>query len=100
MILIGDYAFVHAGVKPDRPLARQTTKALRWIREEFLEYDRRLEKTIVYGHTISENVEFGPSRIGLDTGAYMSGKLTAIGLEGNARWFLDTAANEDEREAA
>ena len=90
-IVIGDYAFVHAGVSPHIPLAQQQLKALRWIRDDFLNFDGPLEKTIVYGHTITDDVDFGPYRIGLDTGAYKSGKLTAMGLEGSGRWFLDTA---------
>jgi serine/threonine protein phosphatase 1 len=93
-IVIGDYAFVHAGISPYVPLENQQLKALRWIRDDFLNFDGELEKTIVYGHTITENVDFGTSRIGLDTGAYKTGKLTAMGLEGGSRWFLDTAADE------
>ncbi len=93
-IVIGDYAFVHAGISPHVSLENQQLKALRWIREEFLNHNGEFEKTIVYGHTITENVDFGTSRIGLDTGAYKSGKLTAMGLEGDARWFLDTALVE------
>ena len=93
-IVIGDYAFVHAGISPYVPLENQQLKALRWIREDFLAYEGELEKTIVYGHTITDNVDFGTSRIGLDTGAYKSGKLTAMGLEGSARWFMDTAPIE------
>lgn len=93
-IIIGDYAFVHAGISPHVALENQQLKALRWIREEFLNHDGEFEKTIVYGHTITKNVDFGTSRIGLDTGAYKSGKLTAMGLEGSARWFMDTAPVE------
>lgn len=91
-IVIGDYAFVHAGIKPGVPLAEQEPKHLRWIREGFVEDDSVHEKIIIYGHTISEQVVEGPSRIGIDTGAYMSDCLTAIGLEGSERWYLDTAA--------
>lgn len=92
LITIGDYAFVHAGVRPGEPLARQRPSDLRWIREEFLEHRGALEKVIVHGHTIREDVEFREHRIGLDTGAYDSGKLTAMGFEGGERWILSTAA--------
>jgi serine/threonine protein phosphatase 1 len=91
-IVIGDYAFVHAGIKPGVPLAEQEPKHLRWIRDGFVDDDSVHEKIIVYGHTISEQVVEGPSRIGIDTGAYMSNCLTAIGLEGSERWYLNTAA--------
>jgi serine/threonine protein phosphatase 1 len=92
MIVIGDYAFVHAGINPDRPLAQQKKSDLRWIREQFVGHRGDLEKVIIYGHTIYEDVDERGSRIGIDTGAYASGKLTAIGLEGGDRWYLDTKA--------
>lgn len=92
MILMGDYAFVHAGIRPSEPLERQRAKDLRWIREEFIEHSKPLEKLIVHGHTIAADVEVTPHRIGLDTGAYASGKLTAMGFEGEQRWVIDTAS--------
>jgi serine/threonine protein phosphatase 1 len=90
MIILGDYAFVHAGIRPGRPLSEQKKSDLRWIREEFVGQRGDLEKVIVYGHTIYENVDERGSRIGIDTGAYASGVLTAIGLEGGERWYLQT----------
>ncbi|RYD48976.1 MAG: serine/threonine protein phosphatase [Sphingomonadales bacterium] len=90
LIVIGDYAFVHAGVRPGTPLVRQRTSDLRWIRNEFLEHDGPHEKHIVHGHTIAPKVEVEGYRIGLDTGAYMSGTLTAMGFEGDQRWILQT----------
>ena len=91
VIIIGDYAFVHAGIRPGVALSEQETADLRWIRGDFLASERDHGKVIVHGHTISERVEQKPNRIGLDTGAYASGRLSAIGLEGNFRWTLDTA---------
>jgi serine/threonine protein phosphatase 1 len=91
MVQIGDYVFVHAGVRPGVPLDRQELSDLRWIREEFLEGQHDHGLTIVYGHTISDSVDETRGRIGIDTGAYMTGCLTALGLEGGDRWFLDTA---------
>lgn len=91
LIEIGDFAFVHAGVRPGKALAEQDASDLRWIRREFLDYTRGFEKIIVHGHTITDTVELRPNRIGLDTGAYASGKLTAMGFEGEQRWVLDTA---------
>jgi serine/threonine protein phosphatase 1 len=90
MIVIGDYAFVHAGIHPDRPLAEQKKSDLRWIREQFVGHRGDLEKVIVYGHTIYDAIDERGSRIGIDTGAYASGVLTAIGLEGGERWYLQT----------
>jgi serine/threonine protein phosphatase 1 len=89
-IIIGDYAFVHAGIRPGIPLSDQRRSDMRWIREEFTEHRGDLEKVIIFGHTIYNEVEERGSRIGIDTGAYDSGKLTAIGLEGGERWYLQT----------
>lgn len=89
-IIIGDYAFVHAGVRPGVPLAEQKRSDMRWIREEFLDHEGDFEKVIVFGHSIARDVDEGASRIGIDTGAYASDKLTAVGLEGGERWYLQT----------
>ena len=90
MIEIGDYLFVHAGVRPDVPLGEQRPSDLRWIRETFLDHGRPLDKMVVHGHTIADTVETGPHRIGIDTGAYATGRLTALCLEGTAREVLQT----------
>lgn len=91
MIIVGDYAFVHAGVRPETALAEQKISDLRWIRGDFLSHRKPLEKIIVHGHSITDDVEETAHRIGLDTGAYASGKLTAMGFEGSERWIIDTA---------
>jgi serine/threonine protein phosphatase 1 len=89
-IIFGDYVFVHAGIRPGVPLSDQKPSDMRWIREGFIDQRGDLEKVVVYGHTIYEDVEERGSRIGIDTGAYDSGKLTALALEGGERWFLQT----------
>lgn len=89
-IVIGDYAFVHAGIRPGVPLAEQKPSDLRWIREDFVEQRGDLEKVVVYGHTIYDDIEERGSRIGIDTGAYASDKLTALALECGERWYLQT----------
>jgi len=96
----GKYLFVHAGIRPGVPLARQAVPDLRWIREAFLEDDSDHGRIVVHGHTISEEVDERPNRIGLDTGAYWTGVLTAVGLEENERWFLQTAGLPQEEPAA
>lgn len=88
METVGDYIFVHAGVRPDRPLDQQRPADLRWIRESFLAHGARLDKVVVHGHTIADEVEFKPHRIGVDTGAFTSGRLSALGLEGEKTWAL------------
>ncbi|HEX8485613.1 metallophosphoesterase family protein [Sphingomonas sp.] len=91
MEVIGDYAFVHAGIRPGVPLDQQRGSDLRWIRETFLDHRDVLEKMVVHGHSISDAVAFMPHRIGIDTGAYLTGRLTALGLQGSETWHLDTA---------
>lgn len=88
-IRIGDYLFVHAGVRPGVALTAQQTGDLRWIREDFLRHDESFGPIVVHGHTISQAPEFRHNRIGIDTGAYRSGQLTALGLEGARRWILN-----------
>lgn len=90
MFVVGDYAFVHAGIRPGMPLAEQRPGDLRWIREPFLESPETHECVVIHGHTISEAVEFRANRIGIDTGAHQSGKLTCLGLEGDQRWTIST----------
>lgn len=63
---------------------------LRWIRREFLDHEGAHPKMVVHGHSITDDVDLHPNRIGIDTGAYYSGRLTAIGLQGTERWFLQT----------
>ena len=86
----GDYLFVHAGIRPGVELEQQSQNDLRWIREPFLLDDRDHGVVVVHGHTISEEVELLPNRIGIDTGAYRSGILTALGIEGAEQWLIDT----------
>ena len=87
-VRFGDYCLVHAGVRPGVSLEAQTGRDLRWIRQEFLGSDTPHEAYIVHGHTISESVAFRPNRVGIDTGAYQSGILTALRIEGAEREVL------------
>ncbi len=89
-IVIGDYLFVHAGIRPGIPVQGQQIGDLRWIRDEFLSDRSDHGHVVVHGHTISEVPEDAGNRIGIDTGAYASGRLTALGLEGDSRWFLQS----------
>jgi serine/threonine protein phosphatase 1 len=85
MIRAGDYVFVHAGIDPARPLSEQKRSDLLWIRERFLSHEGPLEKVVVHGHTIFDKVMDCGNRIGIDTGAFRSGVLTALVLEGDQR---------------
>lgn len=94
MIAIGDYLFVHAGIQPGVPFEEQERKSLRWIREPFLSHAEPHGAVVVHGHTITEAPVDKGNRIGIDTGAYNSGRLTALVLEGETRRYLE-AIDED-----
>ena len=86
----GDYLFVHAGVRPGVPLAEQRDVDLLWIRDEFLKSEETFGKIVVHGHSIRPEPELKDNRIGIDTGAYATGHLTALVLEAGRRRFIAT----------
>lgn len=99
--ICGDYIFVHAGLAPGVPLAQQDEEDCLWIRGAFLTADYRFEKVVVHGHSWStEAPVVTRNRIGIDTGAYATGVLTAVRLDGPHIAFLqsrrrDAALPED-----
>lgn len=89
---IGDYLFVHAGVRPAVPLERQDPADLMWIRDDFLRSRVPLPgRVVVHGHTICDLPQNREHRINIDTGAFASGRLTCLVLRGTERRFLSTA---------
>ncbi|MGL4314845.1 MAG: metallophosphoesterase [Sphingomonas sp.] len=80
-IELGDYLFVHAGIRPGVPLSRQRRADLLEIREPFLSSELRLPRRVVHGHTVTADPVILPSRISIDTGAYATGRLTAAMIE-------------------
>jgi len=86
----GDYLFVHAGIRPGVEFDQQRQADLRWIREPFLFDETDHGFVVVHGHTIRPEVEIRKNRIGIDTGAYRSGVLSALAVEGSDRWLIDT----------
>ena len=86
----GDYFFCHAGVRPGVPLQNQSPGDLLTIREPFLSAEQSFGKVIVHGHTPDEAPCVRPNRIGIDTGAYATGRLTALVLEGCERAWIST----------
>jgi serine/threonine protein phosphatase 1 len=84
----GDFFFVHAGVRPGIPLTEQSEEDLLWIREDFLHYEHSFGKVIVHGHTPVSEPEIRANRISIDTGAYATGRLTCLVLEGDDVSFI------------
>lgn len=82
-VAVGDYLFVHAGVRPGVPLEEQSERDLLWIRSEFLQAPGPFGKVVVHGHTPMEEPQIMPHRLGIDTGAYATGVLTAVRLNGS-----------------
>ncbi|WP_426032182.1 metallophosphoesterase family protein [Caulobacter sp. DWP3-1-3b2] len=85
-----DYLFVHAGVRPGTPLKDQDPVDLLWIRQPFLKARWPADRVVVHGHTVLAAPELKPWRIGVDTGAYLTGVLTAVRLHGYERSLLQT----------
>ena len=80
----GDFLFVHAGIRPGVPIRKQREEDLLWIREEFLCCKRRFEKFVVHGHTPVHATDIRSNRINIDTGAFATGRLTCIVIEGTS----------------
>lgn len=91
----GDYLFVHAGIRPGVDLDDQDLTDLRWIREPFLSETREHGFVVVHGHTIVPEVEERGNRIGIDTGAYQTGILTALVVEEDRRRYIAADAAEN-----
>jgi serine/threonine protein phosphatase 1 len=92
MVGIGDYAFVHAGVRPEIPLADQREQDLLWIRKGFVDVETKHERIIVHGHTWADSQPIlQPHRIGIDTGVYETGVLTAVRIEDDVVEIIATA---------
>lgn len=89
-VSFGDYLFVHAGVRPGVPLGAQSEADLIWIRAPFLDHAGPFDKIVVHGHTPQKDPVTRPNRIGIDTGAVFTGRLTALRLQDGSREFLQT----------
>ena len=87
----GDFFFAHAGVKPNVELSRQKENDLLWIRGEFLTSTDDFGKIIVHGHTPTHEIEVAPNRINIDTGAFATGRLSCLVLEGEELSVIDTS---------
>jgi serine/threonine protein phosphatase 1 len=86
-----DYLFVHAGVRWGVPIEKQVEQDLLWIRKDFLEVDEAMDYVIVHGHTPAERPFLGDGRIGIDTGAYATGVLTAVRLWNESQKLIQSS---------
>ena len=91
----GDYFFAHAGVKPHIPLSRQKESDLLWIRQEFLSSRDDFGKIVIHGHTPARDIEVGPNRINIDTGAFATGRLTCLVIDESSLSVIDTGGHAD-----
>ncbi len=87
-LTVGKLVFVHAGLRPGIPLLQQSDEDMLWIREAFLATGPQLPLLVVHGHTPHPEPDLGPGRIGIDTGAYYSGRLTVLKIDGGRFSFL------------
>ncbi|AYD00555.1 metallophosphoesterase family protein [Neorhizobium sp. NCHU2750] len=85
---VGDFLFVHAGLRPKVMLDEQTDEDLMWIREPFLSSGWGGPGLVIHGHTPQPQPSFGPGRIGIDTGAFYTGNLTVLKLFQNEKSFI------------
>lgn len=91
LLIFGDYIFVHAGLRPGRPIDEQTEDDLLWIREDFLRKPWPESTVVVHGHTPISEVELEGNKIGVDTGAFATGVLTALRLELDQRRLVQVS---------
>ena len=84
------YFLCHAGVRPGIPLERQRVEDLLWIRDEFLNSTADFGKIVIHGHTPVDEPDIRPNRINIDTGAFATGRLTCLVLQGEQKRFLST----------
>ena len=95
-VSFGDFFFCHAGIRPGTPLEDQNPDDLIWIRWDFLNYSGLHPKVIVHGHTPEAEVEVMPNRVNVDTGAYISGQLSALVIDGSEKELLAASDNPSE----
>lgn len=94
-VTIGSYLFVHAGLRPGVPIERQSEHDMLWIREPFLSRGD-FGPIVVHGHTPASHPHLGPTRIGVDTGAYATGVLTAVRLCDETQTILQVSDKDED----
>lgn len=88
LLKVGDLVFVHAGLRPRVQLVEQTDEDLMWIREPFISRGPGFPIVVIHGHTPHTEPSLGPGRIGIDTGAFFTGNLTVLKIDGDEKAFI------------
>lgn len=84
------YIFVHAGIRPELELEQQTDDDLVFIRTAFFEKAHLLTRYVIHGHTPTNEARREGMRVNLDTGAFFSGRLTALRIwQGKGRYLTN-----------
>jgi serine/threonine protein phosphatase 1 len=89
---VGDYCFVHAGLRPGVAIEAQSISDLAWIRDDFLRFSGKFGFIVVHGHSPVSGVEFLQNRINIDTGAYMTNRLSVLRIDATGVTVLEAAA--------
>ncbi len=76
--------YVHAGVLPDEPVCRTPDEFKLWGAKGFFETNYDWGKPVVFGHREVREPLLQPNKIGIDTGAYRTGVLSAVRLPDRA----------------
>ncbi|MGD0721544.1 MAG: metallophosphoesterase family protein [Roseiarcus sp.] len=87
--VFGGYCFVHAGIRPGIPLARQSIEDLTWIRGDFLNFAGDFGVIVVHGHTPGAEIDFLPNRVNVDTGAYATNRLSVVRIDADGLAALE-----------
>ena len=88
----GRYCFVHAGLRPGVAIERQSIEDLAWIRDEFLNFGGKFGFIVIHGHTPVTSIDFLSNRINIDTGAYMTNRLSVLRIDPEGVSVLEPAS--------
>ncbi len=94
---IGQFLFVHAGIRPGVKLDRQDPQDMIWIRNEFLDFEEPHPWLVVHGHTHRPTAEHHGNRVNLDSGAGYGQPITAAVFEDGRVWTLTPQGREELR---
>jgi serine/threonine protein phosphatase 1 len=88
----GAYCFVHAGLRPGVAIEEQSIADLAWIRDDFLRFSGSFGFIVIHGHTPVTSVDFLQNRINIDTGAYMTNRLSVLRIDSGGVTALEPAS--------